>query len=201
MHNPRSILTPLFVFSLIFVCSSMLHAQQVEPSYDVSLQLVIGSNETAEKTELPADLSAVTRQLKTRFAFSNYRLANTILCRISNAGNFEYKSAGNIFGQQSNSGSPTFLESTISGFKSMPTAKGQPGFEAQAFRFGARVPIITGNYKDDVGKVNSVINYEQIGVTAVRLGLPQNVPTLIGTLNLPGTTGTIFLIMTVRSAD
>ena len=70
MHPPRSILTPLFVFSLIFVCSSMLYAQQVEPSYDVSLHLVIGSNEAADKTELPADLSAVTRQLKTRFAFS-----------------------------------------------------------------------------------------------------------------------------------
>ncbi|MBK8302079.1 MAG: hypothetical protein IPK98_01175 [Chloracidobacterium sp.] len=53
----------------------------------------------------------------------------------------------------------------------------------------------------DEGKIQPVYNYEQIGLNISKVGLSQNTPTLIGTLNLPGTSGTIFLVMTVRAAD
>ena len=45
------------------------------------------------------------------------------------------------------------------------------------------------------------ISYESIGLVLHGLGFAENVPTLIGTVNLPGADGTIFLVMTVRSAD
>ena len=50
-------------------------------------------------------------------------------------------------------------------------------------------------------KTAAVTNYESIGLNLRRISLVENTPTMIGTLNLPGTNGTIFLIMTVRSAD
>ena len=201
MHQPRYFFTPIFIFSLILFCSAFISAQQVEPSHDVSLQLVIGSDDASQRGDLPSEISNVTKQLRSSFKFSNYRLASTFLGRISNTGNFEYKSVTNIFGQEQSGAAQSFLEWSVINMKSMPTAKSLPGLQTQAFRFGARVPVLVSTPKDDSGKSFPVYNYEQIGLTLSKVGLSENVPTLIGTLNLPGTSGTIFLIMTVRSAD
>ena len=50
------------------------------------------------------------------------------------------------------------------------------------------------------GRTSSVLAYESIGLTVNRLGLPERVPTLIGTLSLPRADGTMFLVATVRPA-
>lgn len=200
MNQPRSIFKSIFIFSLIFVCSAVIHGQQVEPSYDISLQLVVGANETVQGRELPADLTDIGRQLKTRFAFSEFRLASTFFGRISNTGTFQYQSVAIIFGKESMPGTPTFLEWSLGDFRNMPTAKGQIGFQAKSFRFGAKVPVVTGTHEEN-GKNTPSISYEPIGLNLSKIGFQKNFPTLIGTLNLPGTSGTIFLIMTVRSAD
>src|SRR3954468_10701737 len=75
-------------------------APTADASFDVSLHLVLGSNEGG-RGDLPNELSAVSKQMRSNFGFSNYRLASTFLGRISNSGSFEYKSVSNIFGQQS----------------------------------------------------------------------------------------------------
>src|SRR5688572_32772378 len=95
-------------------------AQFLEPSYEVSLHVVIGSNEAGSRADLPASLSGISRQLKNNFSFSNYRLANTFLGRISNTGNIEYKSISNILGQESDPESQTFLEWSMGSFRVMP---------------------------------------------------------------------------------
>ena len=171
-------------------------SQKIEPSYEVSLHVVIGSNEDGAKGELPSSLSAVSRQLKNNFSFSNYRLANTFLGRISNTGNIEYKSVSNILGQETDAESQTFLEWSMGNFRSM-----QNGFQARSFRFGARVPVRVGSTRDDAGRMNPVINYESVGLTMNMIGLQANTPTLVGTISLPKTTGTIFLVATIRSAE
>ncbi|HEX3102519.1 MAG TPA: hypothetical protein VHQ01_12030, partial [Pyrinomonadaceae bacterium] len=79
--------------------------------------------------------------------------------------------------------------------------KGPQGFQAQGFNFGARVPVTTGTVKDQSGKDQPIVNYEKIGLDLSKVSFAENVPTLVGTLNLPGNSGTIFLIMTVKSAD
>lgn len=173
----------------------------VEPSYDVELQLLIGSNDGA-KTDLPDNLVAVTRQLKSAMPFTNYRVASAFLGRLSNGGNFEYKSLSNIFGQENELRSQSFLDWSLVRLRNLPTVKGGQGYQAETFRFGARVPVNTGaSVKDETGKSIAVINYEAIGVTLGRVGLAENTPTLIGTLNLPGANGTIFLVMTVKPVD
>ena len=205
MNQPKFFLSAIFGLSLIFAMSVAAVAQPdakppVDPSYEISLQLVVGSNDAAKRTDVPENLSAISKQLRSTFTFSNYRLATTFLGRISNNGNFEYKSVTNIFGQESTSTSQTFLEWSMASFRTGPTAKGAPGFQAQAFRFGARVPVMVGA-REENGKMSPIINYESIGLGLGRIGFAENVPTLIGTLNLPGADGTIFLVMTVRSAD
>lgn len=201
-RSSRVLISTLFVFFLFAAAVGISHGQQIEPSYEVSLQIIIGSNDAATgRADLPQNFSNISRQLKSSFAFSNYRLAGTFLGRIYTAGSFQYKSMTNIFGQESDPRSQTFLDWSVGNFRSGPNAKGQQGFQAQSFRFGARVPVVTGSVTDERGKISSVVNYEPIGLTLERVGLPDNIPTLIGTLNLPGAGGTIFLVMTVKSAE
>ncbi|MFN0140743.1 MAG: hypothetical protein ACKVQW_11750 [Pyrinomonadaceae bacterium] len=192
----------LFSFDSSAQSDSGRVAMQVEPSYDVTLHMLIGSNDGV-KGDLPASLADVSKQLKANFNFSSYRLASTFLGRISNTGTFEYKSVGDLGGRNVDGAAPTltFLEWTIASLRSMPTVKGRPGFQAQAFRFGARVPVQTTTFQGESGKGSTVYNYESIGLSLAKIGLAENTPTLIGTLNLPGANGTIFLIMTVRATD
>jgi hypothetical protein len=188
------------VFPLLFLFSAFSVSAQPEtsrePSFDVALQVVIGSNEGASRGELPAGLSTVAKQLKGNFSFSNYRLANTFLGRVSNTGTVEYKSVANILGQETETESPTFFEWSMGNFRAFPN-----GFQARAFRFGARVPVRTGSVKDAAGVSSPVINYESVGISMNLIGLPANTPTLVGTISLPKTSGTIFLVATVKNAE
>ncbi len=200
MKLSKTIYKTLSVFCLVAACSVFICGQQADASYNVSLNLVIGSNDGASKGELPAELAAVSKQIRSSFQFSNYRVANTLIGRISNNGTFQYQSVANISEKEPLPASPTFLDWSLVNLKSMPNAKGQMGFQAQTFRFGARVPVVTGSHQEN-GKTTDSVNYESIGLSLQRLGITENMPTVVGTLTLPGTSGTIFLIMTVKSAD
>lgn len=185
---------------LLFVPVLVFGQVALEPSYEVSLQFLTGSNEAGAKGTIPANLSNIAQRLKSSFGYSNYRLSETILARMSNLGEFQYKAGTNI-GAEIVSYSQSFLELTINGLKSGQTAKGTPGFQVQNLRIGARVPIATGSKKDEDGKERLLINYEQIGVTFNKFGVAENVPTLIGTLEMPGAKDTLFLILNVKPVD
>ena len=187
-----SLFLVLFVFATAGFSQAYDPSQKVEPSYEVALQVVIGSNEAGQRGDLPANLSTISKQLRDNFSFSNYRLANTFLGRIANTGNIEYKSASNVLGQETDA-SQTFLEWSLGNFRAM-----QNGFQARTFRFGARVPVQVGSSRDDTGRVSPIINYESVGLTVSMIGLQPSTPTLIGTISLPKTSGTIFLVATIR---
>lgn len=170
--------------------------QKIEPSYELSLHVIIGSNEASARGDLPSNLSGISKQLKSNFSFSNYRLANTFLGRISNTGNIEYKSVSNILGQETDAESQTFLEWGMTNLRVVDNK-----FQARTFRFGARVPVRTGSAKDEAGHMTPIVNYESVGLSMVTIGLTANTPTLVGTISLPRTTGTIFLVATIKSAE
>ena len=171
-----------------------------ESSYEVVLQLVVGSNEGGEGTALPANLRGMSGQLKSNFGFSNYRLDNTFVGRIAANGTFEYKSVSNSFGSGVDAETPSFLEWTLGRLISSTDDKGQAAVMAQPFRFGAKVPVKVSTLVDGGTKTVSNTSYESIGLTVNQVSLAQNAPTLIGSLSLPKTAGTIFLVLTVRPA-
>jgi hypothetical protein len=196
-------------FSLLFglLLFTAAHAQapakpQGDPSYDIFLQVIVGSNEAGERAELPANLSNISRQLKANFAFTNYRLATTFIGRVGNEGNFEYKSVSNIFGEDTEGEFQTFFEYSLSNFRAMQDPRSDAAFQIGLFRFGAKIPVKMGSSgKDENGKtLAAAVAYEPIGITATRLAVPENTPTLMGTLILPKTRGTVFLVLTARAA-
>ncbi|HKP70759.1 MAG TPA: hypothetical protein VJV05_15835 [Pyrinomonadaceae bacterium] len=194
-HRSR---TSLFALPLLILLSSTIIFGQAVPSelqasYELSLQVVIGSNDTSTRSDLPPNLTSISRQLKSTYSFQNYRLANTFLGRVSNTGTVEYKSVSNIFGEQVEGGdAQTFLEWSLVNFQALPS-----GFQARAFRFGARVPVITRQAKDTA----PTMAYESIGLNMNMIGLPISRPTLLGTISLPKTSGTVFLVATIKPAE
>ncbi|MGH7783158.1 MAG: hypothetical protein ACREO5_04870 [Candidatus Binatia bacterium] len=199
---------PLLLLSIVLVAAASLYAQpeaarppQIAPSYEVMLQVLVGSNDTANGGTLSPNLRAVSSQFKSNFAFSNYRLDNTFVGRVATNGSYEYKSISNTIGTGVDSETPTFLEWTLGTLRSAANDKGQTTFQAEPFRFGARVPVRVSSYSNDnSGKAIATINYESIGLVVNRVGLLENTPTLIGTISLPKTAGTLFLVLTVKPA-
>jgi hypothetical protein len=179
---------------LAFLVVGAAAQQSADINYDVTLQLVIGSNEAGAKSDLPSNLAPIATQMKSGFNFSSYRLASTFFGRIANNGHFDYESVASIDGRDVSSAVPTFLDWSLHDLAMVPNSK---NLQAQAFKFGARVPVVVG----DASKGQQGVNYERIGISLTRVGLNQNTPTLIGTLHLPGTTGTVFLVMTIRPTE
>ena len=192
------------IFLLIFAITALAQIDtkaQPDSNYEAVLHVILGSSEAGQGGALPKSLSGISNQLKANFTFSNYKLVNTYLGRIANAGNLEYKSMANIYGQEQEGDSPSFLEWRLSGFKRLDDAAGRSVFQVQSFRFGARVPIKFTNYRDESGKSPLTVNYESLGISLDKLSFAENSPTLIGTLSLPKTSGTVFVVLTVKSLE
>jgi hypothetical protein len=178
------------VAALTFSCFAQTNPP--ENSFEVTLSVISGSND-GQKGELPSALSPISKQLRSSFGLTNLRLADTYVGRIGNGGSIQYKSLANIDGNMQSS-TPSFLDWQIAGLRN--AAGAQNGMFIQAFRFGARVPIVIGASAN-----NSPVQYENIGLTVERMTASINAPILIGTIALPKADGgRVFLVLTVSPA-
>lgn len=200
MYKPK-----FFVFAIIlFAGINGVFAQTdeknpIESSYEVTLQVLVASN-APSSDRLPASLSAVIKKLKSEYSFTNYNLAATYLERISTSGGVDHKGLLNQLGQ--NQGNDTyFTDWSLNGLRTAVDAKNQNLIQFQSFRFGARVPVVVQVQKDAKGDDNRVINYESIGVNVNRFNLPENVPTIVGSLSTQKTDEFVFLVLTVKSVQ
>lgn len=195
MTKPNFIFKATVLFVFCFAASvsfAQTGAKTAAPGYDVVLQVLSGSNESGQKSTALANRAAVVKKINNNYSFSNYRLSNTYISRVADTGSVEYKSFSNDFSQVAEqSETPIFLDWSFVGLKDTPDV-GMPNLvQIQSFRFGARVPVKTGN---------GVVNYETIGLKLERISVPKNVPTLIGTLPT-NSAETTFLILTVKPIE
>jgi hypothetical protein len=191
MFKPQTLLKTAMVVAVFFICISTAAAQQAPAaasgqSYDVVLQVLVGSD-TPQSADFPKELAAVTRDLRARYQHAGYRIANTFLGRVAENGNLEYKSVTNLVRKET-AESPTFLDWSLARLSSPDEGK---VLHADAFRFGARIPL-------HLGGPGTTLSYETIGLNVNRLAIAPRTPTLLGTLDLPDTAGTMFLVVTVK---
>jgi hypothetical protein len=202
VHRPAMPNKLISTLALLFFSVATVMAQPetraaAEANYEITLNVLAGSNDQSERGELPPALSSISRQLKSSFGYSNFRMINTYLGRIGSGGNIEYKSLADIFGrEQQAQDAPTFLEWRIGNLRPAGPGAADP-FLMNQFRFGARVPVRMSGV-DPAGKPVQSVNYESLGLNVDRLGIPVNSPALIGTISLPRADGTVFLILTVK---
>jgi hypothetical protein len=204
MNKPKFIFK-FFLFLLALSASSIFaqtdakQPQQADPCYEVILQVVIASNNAAEKNAVSPSLSNVVKKLKTLYAFSDYRLTTTFLQRTSNS--IEYKSLLNDFSQDQDKSTPVFSEWSLRNLRNLPDSAGRKSLQFEVFKFGARVPVTTERTKDESGKIVPVVNYESIGIMTSRFSLNENEPTVIGSLATSKPDELMFLILTVKPAE
>jgi len=192
----RTLILASVLSLLVFHLNASAQPDTNDRSYDVVLQIVIGGGSVGQP--LPQNLSAVAKQLRANYAFTDYRLANTYIGRVTNGGNFEYKSVSNVFGQSQEGDMPSFWEWSLQSAK-VPNEPSRAGMFIHAFRFGARIPIRAAVPGPEAGRM-PVVNYEPIGLNLQRFAIGENSPTVVGSLALPKMDGTAFLVLTLRPA-
>ena len=201
MFIPGRVISYFLLSTLVLASAAAAQVDprsQIEPSYDVVLQLVVGTDERSAGQPLPQNLTGVIRQLRSNYSFADYRLSNTYLGRRANGGNFEFKSLATIFGGGAQSETPSFMEWSLHSLRAAPNSAGRNDI-AVGFRFGARVPVRVST-REEGGKQFPVFNYEPIGLNTARVTLTENTPTLLGTLSLPNSNNTMFVVVTFKPA-
>lgn len=195
-----------FLFVCLFAVNSFAQAPPKQTSgernYEVVLQILSASNDAGDRRAetVPQTLAGVVKRLKTMYSFSNYRLNLTYLQRVANTGNLDFK--GVLTGANQDAGAPVFSEFSFRQLYATPDEAGQNSISILNFRFGQRVPIKTANLTDANGaKTGSVINYEQVGLSMARVGLPVNTPTIIGNLSAAKADELSFLILTIKPTE
>ena len=193
--NMKNTFSPLKIVAVLLILAGAILAQgesrPIESSFEVTLSLVAGSNDSSQKGDLPAALAPIAKQLRSTFGFTNLRLADTYVGRIGNNGSIAYKSIANIDGGTQSS-TPSFLDWQITGLRN--AANGANSVFINAFRFGARVPVLVGQSTN-----STPIQYENIGLTVDRMTSVINSPILIGTVALPKADGgRVFLVLNVN---
>ena len=191
MNQPKQ----SFAFAAFFIfCLSLTTALAQtppvtlsEPSFDIVLQTVVGSNDSG-KTDVAPSLSGVIKKLKADFPFTNYRSVSTFILKIKNKGSAGTRSV--YFVTEKNLA--VFPDWTIDDLTNSFDEKGQEAIQIRKFAFYQRIPITSSN--------TAAVNYEQLGLTT-GFSLAKNIPTVVGSLATSKPDEMMFLILTVRSAE
>jgi hypothetical protein len=190
--------------TLIFVAAAILfggrsvfaQAQVADRNFEAVLYVVAGSDNAAGRSELPKPLAGIARQIREDFSFNNLRLVNTYVARISQGGRFEMKGLSDFPNREGKEfDSPGFTEWYVQG---MPNYTGS-SLAIGSFRFNLRLPV-TLNAEEGGKNSSTVVRYENAGLTVDRLEVAPNTSLLVGTIPLSKSTGTLFLILSVRPA-
>lgn len=193
----------IFAFNSLAQTPAARPQPQSEPNYEVLLQILSASNDAGDKVAqtVPQSLAGVVSKLKTMYSFSNYRLQSTYFQRVANTGSLDFK--GVLSGANQDASAPVFSEFSFRQLYGAPDAGGENSISILNFRFGQRVPVKSASFAlpADSTKRGDVINYEQIGLSMARVGLPLNSPTIIGNLSATKPDELSFLILTVKPTE
>ncbi len=194
MNKPTFFVFTLFLIGLLSFSNSFAQTEnpQSEAGFEVVLHILSASNNPADKTAIPANLSETVNKFKKDFAYSDFRLISTNLQRVAHTGSVTHKSLLNELSR--NSEYPVFSEWALTGLRREENIKSTNRLTFQSFTFNTRIPVI-------LNKANPVVNYEAIGITLQRFNVPENKPTLIGTMAMPNANEIIFFVLTVKPTE
>jgi hypothetical protein len=175
-----------------------------DANLEIQLYLILASNREVEDSKLPAALDPVVKRLRDSLPFKHYNLAGTFLNRVKNNGRLDMSWVGGPFPVQ---GSPAQSNPSFSQFTSIVRLAGEPGQEIVRltdFRFGTRVPIVTGG----IGPTNAstgaaafpVIQYEPVGLRT-DLTMREGSIVIAGTLTVGPSGDAIVVVVSARRAN
>ncbi len=159
-------------------------ARREEVNHDVQLFLLLASNDSAAKNNLPASMDGVVRQLKTTLPFSNYRLTMTLLQRVRDGGNVEMRGFGNLSVSPvaAGTGHQSFYQLRLERVKLNTEGAGAPFVHLARLNFSLKAPIVTATIRaEGSSAATPVVQYEDTGIST-ELSAREGEPTVVSTI-------------------
>lgn len=176
-----------------------------DANLDLQLYLILASNRTeVEESKLPAALDPIVKRLRETLNFKHYNLTATFLNRVKNYGRLDVSWVGGPFAIH---GSPAQSNPSFSQFTSavrLVMVDGQEMVRLTDFRFGTRVPIVTGQVTPTNASTNPggfpSVSYEPVGLRT-DLSLREGSMVIAGTLNVGPSGDAIVVVVSAHRAN
>ncbi|HJZ79145.1 MAG TPA: hypothetical protein VKD91_02335, partial [Pyrinomonadaceae bacterium] len=175
-----------------------------DTNLEIQLYLILASNREIEEGKLPAVLDPVVKQLRESLPFKHYNLAATFLNRVRNNGKLEVTWMGGPFESKGSpaTSNPSFSELTA--FVKLFSEDGNRDVvRLNEFRFGTRVPIITGQTASSVSTnaaVFPMVTYQPVGLHT-DLSMREGSLVIAGTLNVGPSGDSLVVAVSARRAN
>jgi hypothetical protein len=207
----RKLFTSLMLVTLALCCivatarqtlaqseATTTQTAQDETNLDTQLYLVVGTNQEAETSRLPATLDGVIKQLRASLPFKNYRVAATLINRVKNEGRLSLRWVGGPLAfRPASPSTPSFSEFKVNTVKLVRDGGSQQIVRMEGFTFGARIPIHTSSTVASNTPAAPVFNYESTGLNT-DISMREGEPVVVGTLNIGPSGDAIILVVSAK---
>ena len=203
MH--RKVLS-LFVFSLFLVCGSVnAQTTQAETKDDhtnlqTHLYMIVGSNQDAGDTKMPAALDPVIKELRATLPFKSYRLAAVLVNRVKNEGRLEVGWIGVPYAPIPDAPQAMSRSSFRVRQVKLTSSEGQPMVQLAGFTFNAQVAVVTSGPVASANPAPPAFNYEGTNLST-DISVREGEPAVVGTLNAGPSGDAIILVITAKRTN
>jgi len=188
--------------------SSRAAARDDDTNLDTQLYLILATNREIDEGKIPAALDPIMKRLREVLPFKHYSIAGTFLNRVKNNGRLDVSWVGSPFLLSSASSAAALSNPSFNQFTALirlaTDGSGNDIVRMNDFRFGAKVPVITGqvtttNASMGVAPVTQVV-YESVGLHT-DISMREGAPVLAGTLHVGPQGDAIIVAISAQRAN
>ena len=188
--------------------SSRAAVRDDDTNLDTQLYLILATNREIDEGKIPAALDPIMKRLREALPFKHYSIAGTFLNRVKNNGRLDVSWVGSPFLLSSASSAAALSNPSFNQFTALirlaTDGAGNDIVRMNDFRFGAKVPVITGqvtttNASMGVAPVTQVV-YESVGLHT-DISMREGAPVLAGTLHVGPQGDAIIVAISAQRAN
>jgi hypothetical protein len=202
----------LFAATPVVLCqepAARTVARDDDVNLDTQLYLILATNREVDEGRIPAALDPIVKRLRETLSFKHYSVAATFLNRVKNNARLEVSWVGSPFMFPSAAAAtvatltPTFNNFGAS-VRLATDASGNDVVRMNELRFGAQVPIMTGQVATTNASFPSApvtsVQYQNIGLRT-DISMREGTPVIAGTLNVGPQGDAIVVAVSARRAN
>jgi hypothetical protein len=188
--------------------SSRASVRDDDTNLDTQLYLILATNREIDEGKIPPALDPIMKRLREVLPFKHYSIAGTFLNRVKNNGRLDVSWVGSPFLLSSASSAAALSNPSFNQFTALvrlaTDGTGNDIVRMNDFRFGAKVPVITGqvtttNASMGVAPVTQVV-YESVGLHT-DISMREGSPVLAGTLHVGPQGDAIIVAISAQRAN
>jgi len=180
-------------------------ARDDDVNLDTQLYLILATNREVEEGKIPAALDPITKRLHESLPFKHYTVIGTFLNRVKNGGRLEVSWVGSAFASVT---ATSLNNPSFSNFGAVVRlaldGSGNEVVRMNELRFGAQVPIITGQVATSNASLGAApatsVQYQTIGLKT-DISMREGAPVIAGTLNVGPQGDAIVVAVSAKRAN